>query len=174
MRLALQGNPYQPAQQRVRVPSPAGRGDRTQRIGRELVPGVVGHRRRVGGASAALVRSLCSASGRISPSGGLCFSGGMQLVGGIRAVREHCTRSERVESSRSDVAPHRQQASSQSWPPLPLPRSCRRRLSGVCRRPPYPRLCSKAPSATPDRRSLAPANRRPHRTRIDYRHPDRL
>ncbi|ERH23234.1 hypothetical protein HMPREF1980_02204, partial [Actinomyces sp. oral taxon 172 str. F0311] len=57
-----------------------------------------------------------------------------------------------LNDHRWGVSPHRQQASSRSWSIVPLRRFCRRCLSGVYLRLSYPRLCSKAPLATPSRR----------------------
>lgn len=40
-RCAIEENSYQPTQQRVRAPTPAGRDKTTQRVGRGSVPGIV-------------------------------------------------------------------------------------------------------------------------------------
>ena len=56
-----------------------------------------------------------------TPQTGSTPSGTFHLIGSIQPVREDSTRSEGVESSRSGVTPHRQQASSRSWPPASSP-----------------------------------------------------
>ena len=118
------------------------------------------HRR---GRMPALGRPRRSASDWINPIERIAPHRGIQPVWG------HSTREARfnlIESIAPDqnglndhrwgVSPDRQQASSRTWPPVSLPRFCRRLLSGVYLRPPYPRLCSR-----PRRRHFSGVYRRP-------------
>ena len=124
-----------------------------QRVGRGSVSGII---------KGGCLRSDARAA---APQTGCAPSGGRLLIGSVQPVWGHSTREGRfhlIESIAPDqnglndhrwgVLPHRAQAPSWSWSPVLLPRFCRRCPAGVYRRPPYPRLCSKAPSATPSRR----------------------
>ena len=73
-------------------------------------------------------------------------------------MREHCARSVGVDSSRSGASPHRQQASSWSWSIVPLPRFCRRCLSGVYRHRPT-RACAAGPVGVLSQRAARPCLR---------------
>ena len=74
-------------------------------------------------------------------------------------MREHDARSVGVNSSRSGVTPHRQQAPSRIWLPLPLPSfqsaAPSRRLSA----PALPAPVQQSPSATPTGVYREPAGR---------------
>ena len=74
-------------------------------------------------------------------------------------MREHDARSVGVDFSRSGVTPHRQQAPSRIWSPLPLPSLRRRRPTGVYRRPALPAPVQQSPSATPTGGYREPAGR---------------
>ena len=122
-RCAIDGNSYQPTQQRVRAPTPAGRDKTTQRVGRGSVPGIVEGGCLRSDARAAAPQTVCAPSEGIHP------------IGSVQPVWGHSTREARfnlIESIAPDqtwlndhrwaVSPHRQQTSSWSWPPVPLPR----------------------------------------------------
>ena len=116
----------------------------TQRVGRGSVSGIVEGGCLRSDARAAAPQTVCAPSEGIHP------------IGSVHPVWGHSTREARfnligsialdqngLNDHRWGVSPHRQQASSWSWSPVPLPRFCRRRLSGVYRRPPYTRLRSR-------------------------------
>ena len=121
-RCAIDGNSYQTTQQRVRAPTPAGRDKTTQRVGRGSVPGIVEGGCLRSDARAAAPQTVCAPSEGIHP------------IGSVQPVWGHSTREARfnlIESIAPDqtwlndhrwaVSPHRQQTSSWSWPPVPLP-----------------------------------------------------
>ena len=114
-RCAIEGNSYQPTQQCVRAPTPAGRDKTTQRVGRGSIPGIV-----EGGVSGLYARAAALQTGS-PPSRGLHLIGSIQPVRSIRASREDLTRSVGGDSCRSGVSPHRTQAPSRSWPPVTPP-----------------------------------------------------
>ena len=121
-RCAIDGNSYQPTQQRVRAPTPAGRDKTTQRVGRGSVPGIVEGGCLRSDARAAAPQTVCAPSEGIHP------------IGSVQPVWGHSTREARfnligsiapdqtwLNDHRWAVSPHRQQTSSWSWPPVPLP-----------------------------------------------------
>ena len=74
----------------------------------------------VGGGVIGLARSRRRASDRMRPSRDYTSSIRFHLIRKIPPVREDSTRSEGVDSFRSGVSPHRQQASSRNSPTRPL------------------------------------------------------
>ena len=91
----------------------------TQRVGQDSIPGIV-EGGVVGGGVIGLARSRRRASDRMRPSRDYTSSIRFHLIRKIPPIREDSTRSEGVDSFRSGVSPHRQQASSRNSPTRPL------------------------------------------------------
>ena len=103
-RCAIDGNSYQPTQQRVRALTPAGRDKTTRRVGRGSVSGIVEGGCLRSDARAAAPQTVCTPSDGIHPTGSVQPVWGhstrearFQLIERIQPDREHCARSERVE-----------------------------------------------------------------------------
>ena len=131
----------------------------TQRVGRGSVSGIVEGGCLRSDARAAAPQTVCAPSEGIHP------------IGSVHPVWGHSTREARfnligsiapdqngLNDHRWDVSPHRQQAPARSWPPVPLPRFCRRHLSGVYRHRPT-RACAAGPVGVSSQRSARPCPR---------------
>ena len=106
-----------------------------------------------GGRAAALIRHEGAEPERLGPLPCLGPQGAARfnLIGNIQPVREDSTRSEGVESSRSGVTPHRQQACARvSSLTLHMPASTRPR---PCSAAPDPSRCTRSVALHPIRRA---------------------
>ena len=158
-RCAIDGNSYQPTQQRVRAPTPAGRDKTTQRVGRGSVSGIVEGGCLRSDARAAAPQTVCAPSEGIHPIGSgqpvwghSTREARFQLIGSIAPDQNG------LNDHRWGVSPHRQQAPSRTWSPVRLPRFCRRRLSGVYRHRPT-RACAAGPVGALSQRAARPCPR---------------
>ena len=131
----------------------------TQRVGRGSVSGIVEGGCLRSDARAAAPQTVCAPSEGIHP------------IESVQPVWGHSTREARfhligsiapdqngLNDHRWGVSPHRQQAPSRTWSIAPLPRFCRRRLSGVYRHRPT-RACAAGPVGVLSQRSARPCLR---------------